>query len=84
MDACRQAVELAPQAGYIRDSRGLAHALTGDYKRAIIDFKFFVEWSTKQDQYPELYRLKREYWITELEAGRNPFTEAALKELRNE
>ena len=80
MSACRKAVELAPEAGYIRDSRGLALALTGEYERAITDFKFFVDWCKKDDQFATLCP-KREAWIVELEAGRNPFDEATLQEL---
>jgi tetratricopeptide (TPR) repeat protein len=83
--ACRQAVELAPQAGYIRDSRGLALALTGDYERAIVDFKFFVAWckESENDRFRALCP-KRENWIAELEAGRNPFDEVTLQDLLNE
>lgn len=83
MSACRQAVELAPEAGYIRDSRGLALALTGEYERAIADFKFFVGWCRGVDEFETLCP-KREAWISELEAGRNPFDEATLQELLNE
>jgi hypothetical protein len=86
MDACEQAVELAPdneKAG-CRDSRGLARALTGDYAGAIEDFKFYVEWSKKQDVYYEQMVSEREAWIAELEAGRNPFDKATLEELQNE
>ena len=43
MDACERAVELAPDDGDYRDSRGLARALMGDYTGAIEDFKFAVE-----------------------------------------
>lgn len=40
---CGQAVSLAPESASIRDSRGLARALTGDMSGAIADFQFFVE-----------------------------------------
>lgn len=83
MDACQRAVELAPDEGVVRDSRGLARALTGDYSGAIEDFKLFVEWS-KQNSLYEPYGHKREAWIAELEAGRNPFDEATLEALRKE
>ena len=85
ISACRKAVELAPEAGYIRDSRGLALALTGEYERAIADFKFFVEWckENENDRFQALCP-KREAWISELEAGRNPFDEATLQELLKE
>lgn len=83
MDACERAVELAPDEGAVHDSRGLARALTGDYPRAVEDFKLFVEWS-KQNELYEPYGRKREAWIAELEAGRNPFDEATLEELQKE
>lgn len=83
MAACERAVALAPDNGAIRDNRGLARALTGDYRGAIEDFKFYVEWSKENDLY-EPYGLNREAWIAELEAGRNPFDEATLEELRQE
>jgi tetratricopeptide (TPR) repeat protein len=83
MNACEQAIKLAPDNGYLHDSRGLARALTGDYQGAIEDFKFFIEWS-KQNNLYEQYGRKREAWIAELEAGRNPFDEATLEALRKE
>ncbi len=82
-EACQQAVELAPDNGVFRDSRGLARALTGDYTGAIEDFEVFVEWTKENGQY-ERYGLKREAWIAELKAGRNPFDGATLEELRKE
>ncbi len=80
IDACEQSVALDPEHGGHRDSRGLAYALTGDYESAIEDFKFYVDWSKENDQY-EQDGTKRESWIAELEAGRNPFDEATLQEL---
>ncbi len=82
MEACERGVELAPDNGMYRDSRGLARALTGDYAGAIEDFRFFVTWS-KSAGY-ETLASKREAWITELEAQRDPFDEATLEELQNE
>lgn len=86
MDACERAVLLDPYNGGIRDSRGLARTLTGDYQGAVEDFRFFVEWSKQDDRF-ERYtpdREKREDWIVELETGRNPFDEGTLKGLLNE
>jgi WD40 repeat protein len=83
MDTCEQAVRLAPDDGAMRDSRGLARALTGDYPGAIEDFRFFVEWSKGVGKY-EQYGSKREAWITELKAGRSPFDAATLEALRSE
>ena len=83
MYACEEAVRLAPDNAGIRDSRGVARALLGDYKGAIEDFEFFVEWTIDNGQY-EQYGRKREIWITELQKGENPFTKTVLEELRNE
>lgn len=84
IDACEQAVELAPDDGWIRDSRGLARALTGDYPGAIEDFKFCVEWLKENGMYEQYDGAMREAWIAELEAGRNPFDEDTLTALREE
>ncbi len=79
---CERAVELEPDNGSYRDSRGLARALTGDYAGAIEDFQFYVEWG--QNKQPKERLDKRRDWIWELEAGRNPFDEATLEALRYE
>jgi hypothetical protein len=44
LPACEQAVELDPEHGAYRASRGLARALTGDLAGAAEDFRFFLEW----------------------------------------
>jgi WD40 repeat protein len=80
MGACDRAVELAPDSGQIRDSRGVARALTGDYEGAIEDFESYLEWSKNSGGY-EPRDLKRESWIIDLKAGQNPFDEAVLEEL---
>ena len=77
MAACEQAVALAPDHGGIRDSRGLARALTGDVAGAIDDFEAFVAW-TGGDR----ARAQRQDWIAALRAGRNPFTKELLERLR--
>src|SRR5262249_20474984 len=86
LESCQQAVSLDPQNGEIRDSRGLARALTGDSTGAIEDFKFFVDW-TEKDQQSERTRSRgqqRERWVAELQAGRNPFDAATLEALRKQ
>ena len=86
IDTCEHAVEFAPdeEKGLFRDARGLARALTRNYEGAIDDFKSSVDWLIENDLY-ELYGgEKRETWITELEANRNPFDETTLKELLTE
>ena len=79
MDACEKAVAKAPEDGDILDSRGLARALTGDTAGAISDFKEFVDWSDNDE-----LKAKRQKWIDELRAGKNPFTEEVLKGLLEE
>ena len=57
--------------------------MTGDCAGAIEDFKFFVEQSEKAGGLEHL-RSEREAWITELEAGRNPFDKETLEALGSE
>jgi hypothetical protein len=83
MTACENAVRLAgrlkPDDWQIRDSRGLARALTGNISGAIEDFRFLV---VNTDD--ERLRLQRQGWVKMLENGRNPFTPDVMKELRNQ
>ncbi len=78
MAECERAVSLAPGHGGIRDSRGLARALTGDVAGAIADFEAFVTW-TGGDR----ARAQRQDWIVALQSGKNPFTAEVLERLRN-
>jgi len=80
---CNKAVELNRLSGVPYHSRGLARALTGDYTGAIEDFKFYIKWARLNGQYKKT-GAERERWITELQAGRNPFDEATLEKLRQE
>jgi hypothetical protein len=84
MYACERGVELDPDNPVIRDSRGLARALMGDYAGAIEDFEFYVACARRDKVYEQNLGFKRDAWIVELEAGRNPFDEATLEELWNE
>jgi tetratricopeptide (TPR) repeat protein len=79
--ACERAAALAPGNALIADSRGLARALTGNYAGAAEDFRSYAEWLEKHGG-DEREIDMRKFWIAELEAGRNPFDEAALAELR--
>ncbi|NEO43948.1 MAG: hypothetical protein F6K55_07340 [Moorea sp. SIO4A3] len=79
MDACEKAVAKAPKYKGYQDSRGLARALTGDTAGAISDFQAFLDW-TRNDK----SKAKRQKWIDELRAGKNPFTEEVLKGLLEE
>jgi hypothetical protein len=81
MDACDRAVALAPDNAGIKDSRGLARALTGDYAGAVEDLQEYADWLEKRGG--SEYELgQRRSWISELESGRNPFDEAVLMEMR--
>jgi tetratricopeptide (TPR) repeat protein len=81
MGACERAVALAPGNAVIADSRGLARALTGDYAGAAEDFRSYAEWLEKHGGSEREIGM-REFWISELDAGRNPLDEAALAELK--
>ena len=83
MDACETAVLLDPPDGGIRDSRGVARAIVGDYSGAIEDFQFFVAWMKKISE-NSISIQKREAWIIELENGRNPFNAGMLELLKHE
>lgn len=76
LHACERAVALEPDNVEIRDSRGLARALLGDYDGAIDDFEAFVE-----ETEDETRRFQRQNWIEMLEAGENPFTPEVLRML---
>ena len=82
MPACERAVALAPEDGGIRDSRGLARALTGDLKGAIEDFEFFVKQAEATGSGANVDW--RRAWIAALQDGENPFDAATLEQLRNE
>jgi hypothetical protein len=72
-------VALAPDAGEIRDSRGIARALTGNTKGAIEDFQAFVTWTKDKKD-----KLQRQRWVNALRAGQNPFTPEEIKSLLNQ
>jgi len=76
LEYCEHAVKLKPEDANIRDSRGLARALTGDFQGAINDFQYYVDISNGSNA------KRRGQWIIELQAGRNPFTDDVLKDLR--
>ncbi|AVH72605.1 nSTAND1 domain-containing NTPase [Nostoc sp. 'Lobaria pulmonaria (5183) cyanobiont'] len=78
LPACEQAVAFAPKNGNIRDSRGLARALTGNTQGAIQDFEAYIAQSDDKDR-----KAQRQRWVKDLRAGKNPFTDAELKKLQN-
>ncbi|MHC5775152.1 WD40 domain-containing protein [Nostoc sp.] len=75
--ACEKAVALTPEDGEIRDSRGLARALTGNYQGAIEDFEAYIAQTEDKD-----IKAQRQHWVKDLRAGKNPFTDAELEKLR--
>ncbi|MFP4102832.1 MAG: ribosome assembly protein 4, partial [Coleofasciculus sp.] len=79
MQACENAVTLAPTNNAFRDSRGLARALTGDNQGAIEDFQAYIKWADSQI-YEEQIK-QRQGWIDALKAGKNPFTEEEIDKL---
>ena len=77
MFACEKAVELAPNNVWIRKSRGLARALTGDVDGAIEDFKALIAWTDNEEDKAQLQR-----WVESLKKGENSFTSEELERLR--
>jgi WD40 repeat protein/tetratricopeptide (TPR) repeat protein len=80
--ACDRAVQLLPHPD-IRDSRGVARALNGDYQGAIEDFEAFVE-SQQAHERTRSIAEKRRKWVASLQVGHNPFDQETLADLRNE
>ncbi len=74
MFACENAVQLAPDNGWIYNSRGLARALTGDVDGAIEDFETFVQLAGNEEE-----KAQRNGWIESLKKGENPFPEEMLE-----
>ncbi len=76
MAACDKAVELEPENGRLRDSRGLTRALTGNIEGAIEDFQAYIAWINNDEE-----KLQRQRWIDALRAGENPFTPEEIQTL---
>jgi tetratricopeptide (TPR) repeat protein len=77
LQTCEAAVKLSPDDAYIRDSRGLARTLTGDFENAILDFQYFVDHSNDSTSIEQ-----RKQWIEQLNKGINPFTPEILESLK--
>jgi tetratricopeptide (TPR) repeat protein len=80
LSVCNEAVNRDPDNARIRDSRGLARALTGDTQGAIEDFQFFVNHTPDSNS-----KTQRQSWIDDLQAGKPPsaiFTKVVLEQLR--
>jgi tetratricopeptide (TPR) repeat protein len=83
LDACEKAVASAPSAGEIRDSRGLARALTGKAQGAIEDFRVYIEWADENGDSDDIRQRQRwidalEQWLADPKQA-YPFTYEALK-----
>ena len=79
MFACEKAVKLKPNDRKIRNYRGLARALTGNYQGAIEDFQILVESMKNEED-----KARFEGWIESLKKGENSFTSEVLEELKEE
>ena len=77
--ACEAAVAPDTTVLAARDSRGLARALAGNLKEATADFAYVVEHG-KAGAFVD----KRAGWLEALRAGKNPFTDQVLDELRKQ
>jgi WD40 repeat protein len=77
--ACDKALQAMPNDWSIRDSRGLARALTGDTKGAIEDFEFFIDHTPLTER-----KTQRQRWVDALKQRQNPFTPAELATLTNQ
>ena len=88
--ACDEAVSVEPTNGAYRESRGVVRAITGDFKGAIDDFKFFIDWISQlrlegvEKEKGQAYAAQRQRWIEELKMGRNPLTPEELKSIENQ
>jgi imidazolonepropionase-like amidohydrolase len=82
LSACERAVALRALGltedfqWWVRDSRGLARALTGDLPGAIEDFEAYVAGTSNDES-----RSQRQGWIDALRRGENPFTPEVLRAL---
>jgi TonB family protein len=78
MSSCDRLVALDPGGVRARDARGIARALTGDFRGAIADFETVVAASTSAQQ-----RAERAEWIQALRTAHNPVTPEVLERLRS-
>jgi len=77
ISTCDRLVAMDPAGVRARDARGVARALTGNFRGAITDFEVVVGSSAS----PRL-RDQRSAWIAELREGRNPVTPELVADLR--
>jgi hypothetical protein len=83
LDLCNKAVALALTDSSIRDSRGLARALTGDYSGAIEDFEYFIQYSEKSgSSVTREESEKRKNWVEKMRSGEEINPEEIIRDLR--
>jgi tetratricopeptide (TPR) repeat protein len=80
IEAINNALDLAPNNGGFRDTRGVIRALTGDFKGAIEDFEYYVDWGPRNGRSQSAIG-KRVKWIEKLKADENPFDANTLNGL---
>jgi tetratricopeptide (TPR) repeat protein len=80
LDSCDRQLELGPTWPDVAyDRRAIARAVVGDRAGAIADFERAVDWMRRSA--PQDWRLPtRQAWLDQLRAGRDPLTEAAIRE----
>jgi hypothetical protein len=82
---CDEAIK-HDQSGASNDSRAIAYAQLGRYPEAIADFRIYLAALNQPDSALNYERYRGplvEQWITQLEAGQNPFDATLLARLRH-
>ncbi|BDA67787.1 WD-40 repeat protein [Calothrix sp. PCC 7716] len=81
LEVCQTPSNLKAAAPYgsIRNNRGLARALTGNYKGAIPDFEAYMQEIDDKES-----KAQWQGWVKDLRAGKNPFTKEVLDKLRSQ
>jgi tetratricopeptide (TPR) repeat protein len=74
MFACERAVQLEPENWNIRESRGVARAMTGNINGAIEDFQEYIKKANDA-----MRKSQRQRWVDALRAGEDPFTDEEIK-----
>ena len=67
----------------VKDSLGLNYALTGETDKAIECFQEYVDFTKEWGIY-DYFGVKRDAWITDLKAGKDPFDAETLHALHDE
>jgi hypothetical protein len=83
LPTCERAAATHPKNVGLRDSRGLARALTGHYRGAISDFEYVIA-SYKGSEGEDAIARERRPWIAALSRGINPFDLKTLRALAKE